>query len=107
MALPTLLLALTLSKPLDATSVSPDLQLGFPLIFHAAQHLLAMFTTSSATKLPLSQLTLHPIAIAAWVGMFATALNLLPSGQLDGGHLVYALSPRIHRVVSLLTVALS
>ena len=36
--------------------------------------------------------------------MFATALNLLPSGQLDGGHIVYALAPRIHRVVSWLTV---
>jgi membrane-associated protease RseP (regulator of RpoE activity) len=47
---------------------------------------------------------LHPTAIAAWVGMFATALNLLPSGQLDGGHLVYALVPRAHRVISWLTV---
>jgi membrane-associated protease RseP (regulator of RpoE activity) len=36
--------------------------------------------------------------------MFATALNLLPSGQLDGGHIVYSLSPRAHRVISWLTV---
>jgi membrane-associated protease RseP (regulator of RpoE activity) len=36
--------------------------------------------------------------------MFATALNLLPSSQLDGGHIVYALSPRLHRVISWLTV---
>jgi Zn-dependent protease len=47
---------------------------------------------------------LHPAAIAAWVGMFATALNLLPGGQLDGGHIVFAISPRAHRFISLTTI---
>src|SRR5205809_7383439 len=45
-----------------------------------------------------------PTVIAAWVGMFATALNLLPCGQLDGGHIVFALAPRAHRIVSRLTI---
>jgi membrane-associated protease RseP (regulator of RpoE activity) len=36
--------------------------------------------------------------------MFATALNLLPGGQLDGGHIVFALNPRAHRIVSRLTI---
>ncbi len=48
-----------------------------------------------------SVIILHPIAIAAWFGLFVTAMNLLPMGQLDGGHVVYALfGPKVARYVS-------
>jgi membrane-associated protease RseP (regulator of RpoE activity) len=47
---------------------------------------------------------IHPVVIAAWVGMLATFLNLLPVGQLDGGHMLYALSRRLHRPVSLAVI---
>jgi membrane-associated protease RseP (regulator of RpoE activity) len=43
---------------------------------------------------------LHPVARAAWVGMFATTMNLLPVGQLDGGHILYSFFPRRHRLLS-------
>jgi hypothetical protein len=36
--------------------------------------------------------------------MFATALNLLPGGQLDGGHIVFSMAPRAHKVVSRVTI---
>lgn len=48
----------------------------------------------------LSDVSLHPMARAAWVGLFATALNLLPIGQLDGGHILYALVRNHSRVIS-------
>jgi len=50
-------------------------------------------------------LLLHPVAFAGWIGMFVTAMNLLPIGQLDGGHIVYALLGKRHRQFSILMVA--
>src|ERR1700686_1372361 len=93
-----LVVGLSLSQPVAHSSSSlSDLQLGFPLAFYLAANLLHI-------GVPLSGLSLHPIAAAAWVGFFATALNLLPGGQLDGGHIIFSITPRWHRWISLLTV---
>jgi membrane-associated protease RseP (regulator of RpoE activity) len=102
-AVPTMLVGLLLSR--SGVALGPDdIPLGFPLIFKLGQALLLHST--SAMSHPLAEINLHPIAIAAWAGMLATALNLLPGGQLDGGHIVYAVFPRAHKWVSLGSIGL-
>jgi len=91
-----LLVGLSLSHPITGRTAA-EFQLGFPLAFRLAARALHIGA-------PLTRLSLHPIAAAAWVGFFATSLNLLPGGQLDGGHILYSVSPRLHRLVTLLTV---
>jgi len=98
-----LIFAMPLSKAVSPAMASPDIQLGYPLIFRLIWYVLplAHLKTSSSA---LHSIYFHPTAIAAWVGMFATALNLLPGGQLDGGHIVFSLAPRAHKIVSRLTI---
>jgi len=104
-AIAILAVAMTLSKPLVPGIGPSDLRLGYPEIFYLVHDALRSVVPGYPTAaLPLGRVYLHPTAIAAWVGMFATALNLLPSSQLDGGHIVYALAPRAHRVISWITV---
>ena len=104
-AVAALCAALTMSKPMPAGMPPPDIAMGFPPVFGMVQHILtAIAPNSYLASLPLTHVSFHPMAAAAWVGMFATALNLLPSGQLDGGHIVYALWPRAHRLISWITV---
>jgi membrane-associated protease RseP (regulator of RpoE activity) len=82
-----------LSDPANAGIV-----LGSPLILQ----LLAPIFHHGANA---STLLLHPVGRAAWVGLFATSLNLLPAGQLDGGHILRSLSQQAHRISSILVPA--
>ncbi len=97
--------SLAWSKPMHPGLGPAEYELGYPLIFHVAHRLLAsMGLIHGAAAMPLDRVLLHPTAIAAWVGMLATSLNLLPGGQLDGGHIIFALAPRVHKFVSRLTI---
>jgi membrane-associated protease RseP (regulator of RpoE activity) len=76
----------------------PDtIQLGAPLLFD----FLSMWLLPDAGDEQL--VLLSPIAFAGWVGLFITAFNLFPVGQLDGGHIVYALTGSVHRSIGRLT----
>jgi membrane-associated protease RseP (regulator of RpoE activity) len=90
------LMGLSLSHPL-MFSGPLDNEPGFPRAFDLAARLLHL-------DVPVTSLSLHPIAVAGWVGMFATALNLLPGGQLDGGHILFSVFPKLHKWVSLAVV---
>jgi len=97
-AVPTMLAGLALSRPL-AGAADPDLQFGFPLIFQLGHALLHHGGP------PLEFYHLHPVALAGWAGMLATSLNLIPGGQLDGGHIVFAISPTLHKLFSWMILA--
>lgn len=51
------------------------------------------------------EMFIGPVGLAAWFGLFVTALNLMPIGQLDGGHVAYAMLQRHHRAVSYAALA--
>lgn len=74
------------------------LSLGEPLLFKLAAWAVWGPVADSYS------LNLHPMAFAAWFGLIATALNLMPFGQLDGGHIAYAVLGRRATLVSLGTI---
>jgi hypothetical protein len=104
-ALAVLAVSLGWSKPMHPGLGTAEYELGYPLIFQGLHRLLvSMNLLRGASALPLDRVLLHPTAIAAWVGMLATSLNLLPGGQLDGGHIIFSLAPQAHKLVSRLTI---
>ena len=86
-AVPALFAGLSLSQMVPIEPLEADqtvIALGEPLLFRAAVWVVW------GELLPGQTLNLHPMGFAAWFGLLATALNLFPIGQLDGGHITYA-----------------
>lgn len=100
-AVPLLVLGLSLSRlvPVNVTEHLDLIALGEPLLFRLMQGAVWGAVPESQT------LHLHPMALAAWFGLLATALNLFPLAQLDGGHLAYAVAGRHARWITLATAA--
>jgi membrane-associated protease RseP (regulator of RpoE activity) len=104
-AVPALFIGLAMSRfdpvisPADLPPSVISYTMGEPLLFK----LFAWLTHGTAPEN--YTLTLHPMAFAAWFGLLATALNLFPVGQLDGGHISYAVLGRRSSTVTLAALA--
>lgn len=98
-SIPVTVIGLSLSKVAEYREGL--IALGNPLIFQILAYL-------AVGKVPQNQaLVLHPMAFAGWIGFFVTALNLLPVGQLDGGHILFGvLGKKAHNIISRVTTLL-
>jgi membrane-associated protease RseP (regulator of RpoE activity) len=95
-AIPALILGLSWSRLVPAEGDGSLGGFGYSLLTRAFVHLRFGEVDGMAV-------VTHPMADAAWVGCFVTALNLFPVGQLDGGRIAYALSRRAHRALGVST----
>ncbi len=101
LSIPAIVIGLRLSEVIPASHLKEGtIRLGDPLLFSFIQRLVMGNVPESHDVL------LHPIGYAGWVGLFVTALNLLPVGQLDGGHIAYALFGKKSRIIFLIGIAL-
>ncbi len=88
------LIGLKMSKLVAITGEEDLFTLGDSILFS----LLVKFTLG---EIPQGQdVLLHSVAFAGWIGLFVTSMNLIPVGQLDGGHIAYALFGRRHFYIS-------
>jgi membrane-associated protease RseP (regulator of RpoE activity) len=98
LSIPAIVIGLYLSKTVPASHVIEGNILAEPPLFSLIQRLVLLDVPKNDVLL------LHPVAYAGWVGLFVTSLNLLPIGQLDGGHIVYGLFGRNSRIVYLVAI---
>jgi len=96
-ALVALAVGLPMSKVVPMEPGSAVLELG--------DSLLTWGLTSLLVDADPRTVVLHPIAFAGWFGMFVTSINLIPAGQLDGGHVLYAAFGRRTRLIPVLLLA--
>lgn len=93
-AVPAVIIGLQISEVRPLQPWEGGLLLGDSLLFAALTRLVLGVSPDNVTVL------LHPVALAGWFGLLVTCLNLLPVGQLDGGHVAYAVFGRHHRWIS-------
>jgi membrane-associated protease RseP (regulator of RpoE activity) len=96
--IPALFVGMTMSNVVPAPTGDGIFYLGEPLLFKLAAYAVFGSVPDAYT------VNIHPMVFAAWFGMLATALNLLPFGQLDGGHITYATLGRWSTPISIATV---
>jgi membrane-associated protease RseP (regulator of RpoE activity) len=92
-------IGLSMSRVVNVVNTGGSLNLGDSLLFTGMAKIIL------GNIPPGRDILLHPIGVAGWFGFFVTSLNLIPIGQLDGGHIAFALLGRRHRHVSIVLVA--
>lgn len=81
--------------------VVPELEIGGGAFILGDSLLFKGLTIMFGPPVPAgADVLLHPVAYAGWIGLLVTAINLLPIGQLDGGHIIYAMFPRLHSYIA-------
>jgi hypothetical protein len=100
-ALPALIVGIALSHVVPLPKDFAGLELGEPLLFKIVSTAIFGHVADGYS------LNLHPVAFAAWFGLLATALNLFPFGQLDGGHISYTVFGRFSTRISLATIGIA
>ena len=99
LAIPAVIVGFLLSEIVEVSHLAPgSMSLGNSPLLSLLQRIVL------GNLPPGTDVVLHPIAYAGWVGLFITALNLLPAGQLDGGHIIYALFGPHSKVIFRLTI---
>jgi len=99
LSVPAIVIGLKLSKVVPVSHIKEgSLRLADPLLFSLIQRLVLGEVSESY------EIFLHPVGFAGWVGLFVTSLNLLPIGQLDGGHVAYGLFGKKSRVIFLFAI---
>jgi membrane-associated protease RseP (regulator of RpoE activity) len=93
------ILGLDMSSVIPGSAGEGSLVLGDSLLFSFLSAMTIGDTPDNAS------LVLHPVAFAGWIGLFITSLNLIPVGQLDGGHIAYAFFGEKHKILSIILVA--
>ena len=93
-AVPALIIGLSLSQVVEFSSANIGISLGDSILIKLLSTII--FPNLASTQ----DVMLHPIAFAGWIGLLVTMLNLLPIGQLDGGHVAYAMLGRKHDKVA-------
>jgi len=94
LALPALVVGLAFSKVVPVTQGEGTMILGEPLLLKLVSLLFVKHLPAGA------DIVLHPVGFAGWLGLLVTSINLFPVGQLDGGHVAYAMVGRMRKRVS-------